>query len=138
MKVTFCLVLLICIVTSQKRPRYLPQKIPKELKCYQKGFFKCQTGVRRARLQTICSEYEGLNRIAWPIPKERKEFNGTCPILATPIPKFNLTEVELPDCPCVDGNKVSNFQDMFFQYRCGKFNTEYIIYAYDEFQPESI
>ena len=111
MRVTFCLVLLICIVTCQKRPRIPQEKIPKELQCYRKGFFKCQTGVQRARLQAICSELKGYNRIAVPIPKNRpefKKFNGSCPPLGYVFEKVNLTEVGLPDCPCKDGNGVSN------------------------------
>ena len=107
MKVAFFLLLIIGFVVSQG-----VEEIPPELKCYLKGFFKCRAG-----LKDVCSEFKGNNRRAVPIPKDRKEFNGNCPILGTPIPKVNLTEVELPDCPCMDGNGVSNSQDLFFSCR---------------------
>jgi len=95
MKVAFFLLLIIGFVISQS-----PEEIPPELKCYLKGLFKCRAG-----LKDVCSEFKGRNRIAVPIPKDRKELNGNCTIpVGFPLPKVNLTEVELPDCPCVDGN----------------------------------
>ena len=104
MKVAFFLLLIIGFVVSQS-----PEEIPPELKCYLKGLFKCRAG-----LKDVCSQFEGRNRIAVPIPKDRKELNGNCTIpVGFPLPKVNLTEVELPDCPCKDGNGVSNSQDIF-------------------------
>ena len=102
MKVFLGLVLLIGFVASQS-----VEEIPAELKCYLKGFFKCRAG-----LKDVCSEFKGNNRRAVPIPKDREEFNGNCPILGQEIPKVNLTEIELPDCPCEDGNGVSDLNFM--------------------------
>ena len=98
MKVAFVLILLIVIVSGQRGGGV--EEIPPELKCFLKGFFKCRT-----MLRTICSEFQGNNRRPVPIPKRR--FEGNCPILGQTIPKVDLKTVELPDCPCVDGNGVS-------------------------------
>ena len=75
------------------------EEIPPELRCFLRGFFKCRSG-----LQSICSEFQGNNRRPVPIPKRR--FNGQCPILGTQIPKTDLKDIDLPPCPCTNGNEV--------------------------------
>lgn len=95
MKLVVLLVItLVGLVASQGR-----EEIPPELRCFLKGFFKCRSG-----LQSICAEFKGNNRRAVPLPKRR--FNGQCPILGQTIPNVNLDSVDLPPCPCVDGNQV--------------------------------
>merc|ERR1719369_1585731 len=72
------------------------EAIPEELKCFLRGFFKCRVG-----LQTLCADQEGNNRRPVPIPKRR--FDGECPILGQKIPKVDISNIELPPCPCSNG-----------------------------------
>ena len=94
-----CVVLFLFLgfVYSQK-----PGEFPKELECFIKGFFKCGP-----KIKNYCAEFKGDDRRPVPIPKDR--LNGQCPILGQIMPLKDIKYIDLPPCPCKDGNPVSKY-----------------------------
>ena len=95
MKPTYVVLFLFLGLVSSQR------EVPEQLKCFIKGFFKCKDSLRN-----LCSEFPDFeDRRPVPIPKNR--LNGTCPILGQELPLTEIKYIDLPPCPCQEGNPVS-------------------------------
>ena len=95
MKPTYVVLFLFLGLVSSQR------EVPEQLKCFIKGFFKCKDSLRN-----LCSEFPNFeDRRPVPIPKNR--LNGTCPILGQELPLTEIKYIDLPPCPCQEGNPVS-------------------------------
>ena len=97
MKPTYVVLFLFLGLVSSQRA------VPEKLKCFIKGFFKCKDG-----LKNLCSEFPDFeDRRPVPIPKNR--LNGTCPILGQELPLTEIEYIDLPPCPCQEGNPVRKY-----------------------------
>ena len=99
MKPTYVVLFLFLGLVSSQR------EVPEQLKCFIKGFFKCKDSLRN-----LCSEFPDFeDRRPVPIPKNR--LNGTCPILGQELPLTEIKYIDLPPCPCQEGNPVSKITE---------------------------
>ena len=103
MKPTYVVLFLFLGLVSSQR------EVPEQLKCFIKGFFKCKDSLRN-----LCSEFPDFeDRRPVPIPKNR--LNGTCPILGQELPLTEIKYIDLPPCPCQEGNSVSKITVEFME-----------------------